>query len=340
MKEVMKHMKAIVSQGGITADDTAAFALKEQLVPEPGPYDLLVRIKAIGMNPVDTKVRMRMEGTKVLGWDAYGVVEDVGEKVEGIVAKDRIFYAGDITRPGCNSEFHLVDERIAALAPKTLSPEDAVAMPLTSITAWEALFDRLGFVPEKNGNIDNNILIIGGAGGVGSVAIQLAHWAGLKVYATASRPETNEWCKKLGADVILNHKNDLFKELRASGVESVDTIFCTTQMEEHWDVMSSCIRPQGRIVLLDDPVNNLDITVFKQKSISLAWEFMFTRSMFQTGDIVAQRELLTMVARLLDESEIKTTRLKTIFGLTVDNIRSMHIRQESGRMIGKQVLVL
>lgn len=333
-------MKAIVAKGGSQAQDAGAFTLKEQPMPEPGMQDLLVHVIAIGMNPVDTKVRRRSQKDGVLGWDAYGVVEKTGEGVTGFKSGDKVYYAGDITRPGSNSQYHLVDQRIAALAPEKLSPEDAAAMPLTSITAWEALFERLGFVPEAGANSGKSILIIGGAGGVGSVATQLAHWAGLKVYATASRPETVDWCRNLGADTILNHRNNLYEELTATGADSVDTIFCTTQMERHWKVMAECIRPQGRIVFIDDPDDSLDITVFKLKSVTLSWEFMYTRSMFETEDMSEQGKLLSRVAGLLDEGSLVTTRQKTLNGLTPENIQAMHIQQESGAMMGKQVLVL
>jgi zinc-binding alcohol dehydrogenase family protein len=335
-----KHMKAIVAKSGSEAQDTGAFILKEQPIPEPGQQDLLVRVIAIGMNPVDTKVRQRTQDDCVLGWDAYGIVEKTGVGVTGFKAGDKVYYAGDITRPGSNSEYHLVDQRITAIAPEKLSPEDSAAMPLTSITAWEGLFERLGFVPEANGNSGKSILIIGGAGGVGSVAIQLARWAGLKVFATASRTETVDWCKKLGADIILNHRNSLYEELKAAGTDSVDAIFCTTHMERHWNVMAECIRPQGRIVLIDDPVDSLDITVFKLKSVSLCWEMMYTRSMYQTDDMSEQGKLLSTVAGLLDEGTLVTTRQKTLTGLTPENIKAMHIKQESGTMMGKQVLVL
>jgi zinc-binding alcohol dehydrogenase family protein len=334
-----KHMKAIVAKSGSDAKDKGAFALKEQPTPEPGTQDLLVRVIAIGMNPVDAKFRKRMEKDGVLGWDVYGVVEKTGGGVSGFKAGDKVFYAGDITRPGCNSEYHLVDQRIAALAPEKLSPEDAAAMPLTSITAWEGLFVRLGFVPEAQANAGKSILIIGGAGGVGSVAIQLARWAGLKVFATASRPETVEWCRKLGADPILNHRKSLYEELKAFGSDSVDAIFCTTQMERHWKVMAECIRPQGHIVFIDDPVGSPEITAFKLKSVTLSWEFMYTRSMFKTDDMSEQGKLLSTVAGLLDEGILVTTRQQTFTGLTVENIRAMHIKQESGTMMGKQVLV-
>ena len=333
-------MKAIVAKGGSEAQDAGAFILKEQPIPEPGTQDLLVRVIAIGMNPVDPKFRKRSDEDSVLGWDAYGIVEKTGEGVTGFKGGDKVFYAGDITRPGSNSEYHLVDQRIAALAPKKLSSEDAAAMPLTSITAWEGLFERLGFVPEANANSGKSILIIGGAGGVGSVAIQLARWAGLKVFASASRTETVDWCKNLGADIILNHRNSLYEELKATGTDSVDTIFCTTQMEKHWKVMAECIRPQGHIVLIDDPVDSLDITVFKLKSVTLSWELMFTRSMFETDDMSEQGKLLSTVAGLLDEGTLVTKRQKTLAGLTPENIQAMQIKQESGTMMGKQVLIL
>ncbi len=333
-------MKTIVAKGGSDAQDSGAFTLTEQPTPEPDNQDLLVRVIAIGMNPVDTKVRQRSDKDVVLGWDAFGIVEKTGGSVTGFKAGDKVFYAGDITRPGCNSEYHLVDQRIAASAPEKLSPEDAAAMPLTSITAWEGLFERLGFVPEAGANAGKSILVIGGAGGVGSVAIQLARWAGLTVYATASRAETIDWCRNLGADVILNHRNSLYEELKAAGVDSVDTIFCTTQMERHWQAMAECIRPQGHIVFIDDPVDAVDITVFKLKSVTLSWEFMYTRSMFATEDMAAQGKLLSTVAGLLDQGALVSTRQKTFNGLTTENIQAMHVKQESGTMMGKQVLVL
>ncbi len=333
-------MKAIVATAGSNAQDTDAFQLQEQSIPEPGAQDLLVRVIAIGMNPVDTKVRRRSDKEVVLGWDAYGIVSKTGQEVTEFKEGDAVFYAGELTRPGCNSEYHLVDQRIAALAPKNLTPEDAAAMPLTAITAWEGLFERLGFSAKANGNPGKRILIIGGAGGVGSVAIQLARWAGLEVIATASRPETIDWCRNLGADLILNHRNPLDEELAANGTEFVDAIFCTTQMERHWKAMADCIRPQGRIVLIDDPVDPVDITLFKPKSVTLAWELMYTRSMFATEDMAEQGKALSKVAAMLDNGTLVSTRQKTFTGLTPENIQAMHIKQESGTMMGKQVLVL
>ncbi len=334
------HMKAIIAKSGSEAQDTGAFIIQEQPIPEPQAKDLLVRIIAIGMNPVDTKVRKLFENDAVLGWDAYGIVEKIGDNVTGFKTGDAVFYAGDITKPGCNSEYQLVDYRIAALAPQNLSPEDSAAMPLTSITAWEGLFDRLGFIPEANGNKGKSVLIIGGAGGVGSIATQLARWAGLKVYATASRTETVDWCRQLGADTILNHRNNLYDELEATGAESVDAIFCTTQMEKHWQAMAECIRPQGHIVIIDDPEGEIDITALKMKSVTLSWEFMYTRSMFTTDDMSEQGKLLSTVAMLLNKGILVTTRQQTFTGLTPENIQTMHIKQESGTMMGKQVLAL
>lgn len=334
------YMKAIIAKKGSDAQDEGAFILTDQPIPEPGEQDLLVRVIAIGMNPVDTKVRKRADEDRVLGWDAFGIVERIGGSVSGFQVGDKVYYAGDITRPGSNSEYQLVDQRIAACAPEKLSPEDAAAMPLTSITAWEGLFERLGFISEENANTGKSVLIIGGAGGVGSVATQLARWAGLEVFATASRPETADWCRKLGANTILNHKNSLDEELKAAGESGVDAIFCTTQMERHWAAMAACIRPQGHIVLIDDPINMVDITAFKFKSVTLSWEFMYTRSMFGTEDMAEQGKLLSAVAGLFDQGTLISTRQESLSGLTPENIQAMHIKQESGTMMGKQVLIL
>ncbi|GAU07456.1 zinc-binding alcohol dehydrogenase family protein [Desulfoplanes formicivorans] len=333
-------MKMIVATCGEAADSPRAFVLQDQPVPEPQGRDILVGINAMGMNPVDTKVRTGMEGERVLGWDACGIVEAVGSEVAGFAIGDRVFYAGDLTRPGTNTEYHLVDERIVAKAPASLSDAQVAAMPLTSITAWEALFERLQFVPEPGANRGQSIMIIGGAGGVGSIATQLAHWAGLTVYATASRPETAAWCKKLGADGIVNHRKNLAEELAAAGAGQVDAIFCTTHLERHWQAMADSIRPQGKVVFIDDPEHPLDLTVFKMKSVTLVWEFMYTRSMFQTPDMAEQGKLLTRVSGLLEDGTLVSTLSETLTGLTVENIRAMHIRQESGAMVGKQVLVV
>lgn len=333
-------MKAIVARHDLETADPATFTVEEQPIPEPGARDLLVHVAAIGMNPVDNKARVLFGKDAVLGWDACGIVEKTGTETAGFQVGDKVYYAGDITRPGCNSEYHLVDHRIAAPAPETLSPEEAAAMPLTTITAWEGLFDRLGFIAEAGANSGKSVMIIGGAGGVGSVAIQLAHWAGLKVFATASRPETVEWCRKLGADVTLNHSNPLDEELKATGTDGVYAIFCTTRTERHWQAMAECIRPQGGILIIDDPGKAPDIKLFKKKSVALLWEFMFTRSMYQTDDIAEQGKLLARVAGLLDDGILVSTRQEILSGLTPENIQAMHVKQKSGTMKGKQVLVV
>lgn len=333
-------MKAILAHHDRELDDPTAFTEVDQPLPEPGARDLLVRVNAIGMNPVDFKVRSGFGRDAVLGWDACGVVEAVGADVHGFDVGDRVYYAGDLTRPGCNAELHLVDHRIAARAPSTLSAEDAAAMPLTTITAWEGLFDRLGFAADADANAGRRVMIIGGAGGVGSVAIQLARWSGLGVIATASRPETVEWCRMLGANVILDHREPLDEELRAAGIDHVDAIFCTTRTERHWAAMAACIRPQGGIVLIDDPPGPMDLTPFKTKSVSIAWEFMYTRSMFETEDIAEQGRLLARVAGLLDDGTLVTTRRETLRGLSPENLRAMHVKQQTGTMMGKQVLAI
>jgi NADPH2:quinone reductase len=337
----MPHtMKAIVAKPGSAALDDDAFSEHILPIPEPGDRDLLVRVMAIGMNPVDTKVRRRMQKDTVLGWDACGIVEKTGAEVTAFNQGDALYYAGDVTRPGCNSQYHLVDERLAAHAPHTLSPQDSAALPLTAITAWEGLFERLGYDASENGNGGATVLIIGGAGGVGSMAIQLARWAGLRVFATASRPETRASCTKLGAHLILDHSNNLHEELKAAGAESVDSIFCTTQMERHWQAMVECIRPFGRIVLIDDPAESPDIRPLKFKCATISWEFMFARSMYATPDMAEQGRILAAVAQLVDNGVIVSTRQETVHGLTPENIRAMHIRQESGTTIGKQVLLV
>lgn len=333
-------MKAILAKHDLAMTDPATFVAIEQPTPEPGPQDLLVRVAAVGMNPVDYKARTLFGNDLVLGWDAQGTVEQAGSEVSGFAPGDTVYYAGDITRPGCNAELQLVDHRIVARAPTKLNPADAAAMPLTTITAWEGLFDRLGFVPEAGANAGKSVMIVGGAGGVGSVAIQLAQWAGLQVVATASRPETIAWCKKLGADVTINHRNPLNEELEAAGLSGVDAIFCTTQTERHWQAMAESINPQGGVVLIDDPSGPVDINIFKLKSVSVSWEFMYTRSMFQTADMAEQGKLLARVAELLDAGTLVSTRQETLEGLTPENIQAMHIKQESGTVMGKQVLTV
>ncbi|WP_243438289.1 zinc-binding alcohol dehydrogenase family protein [Fundidesulfovibrio soli] len=334
-------MKAILAAGGSKAADPNAFREAELEAPRAAGRDLLVKVEAVSVNPVDTKIRVRTPvGTDVvLGWDACGVVEAVGPDVRAFAKGDRVYYAGAVNRPGTNAEYHLVDERIVGRAPRSASVAQAAAMPLTTITAFEALFDRLGFVPAQGANAGRSVLIVGGAGGVGSMAIQLARWAGMTVVATASRPDTVDWCKELGADVVVDHRQPLAEAVRAQGFPEVNAIFCTTHMEKHWNQMAEIIRPQGPVALIDDPSGPLDITVFKRKCASIHWEFMFARPLFETPDMGRQGEILEEVAGLVDAGVLRSTLRETLDGLTAANVQAAHVRQESATMIGKQVIV-
>ncbi len=308
--------------------------------PQPGPHDLLVRVRAISVNPVDTKVRNNAappEGeAKVLGWDAVGIVEQVGEQVRGFAIGERVYYAGAIDRPGANSELHLVDARIAAAAPASLNDAQAAALPLTSITAWELLFDRLQVA--QGGGKGQTLLIVGGAGGVGSILIQLARQlTQLRIVATASRAETMQWCRDLGAHDIIDHRQPMAPQLHALGVEAVDMVAALTATDQHLADIVDCLAPQGKLALIDDP-RAFDIGLLKRKSISLHWELMFTRSLFQTADMARQGELLREVAALVDAGKLKTT-LDAHYG-TIDaaNLRRAHALIESGKARGKIVL--
>jgi len=306
--------------------------------PEPGENDLLVEVRAISVNPVDAKVRQRMAPehgeAKVLGWDAAGIVLKVGNSVSGFSEGDEVFYAGDMTRQGTNAEKHIVDARIVGRKPKSLDFAEAAAMPLTAITAWEALFDRLAVDPEETGSI----LIIGGAGGVGSMAIQLLRQrTALTVVTTASRPQSLEWVRDLGAHYVLDHSQSLAQQFRDLGLSAPRYVFSTTHSDQHLSSVAELMQPQGRFALIDDP-DTLDISVFKRKSISVHWEFMFTRSMFHTEDIAKQQELLDEVARLVDAGKIKTTLSEVLGPISAENLIKAHRQIESGHTHGKIVL--
>lgn len=333
-------MKTIVATGGYAPNDPRAFREQERPMPEPGGRDVLVKIQAVGVNPVDTKVFSRLAPgeEKILGWDARGTVTAIGPDVKRFTPGQAVYYAGEQTRDGCHAEYQLVDERLVALAPASLSPPEAVSLPLTSLTSWEGLFDRLGFTPAENANKGKSLLVIGGAGGVGSMIIQLAAWAGLTVAATAGRPESVAWCKKLGASLVID-RTDLATRLTQAGLPNVDAIYCTTHAQEHWETMAKVLAPQGAICLIDDPTAPLDITLFKRKSARICWEFMFTRSMFRTEDMARQGFILESVARLVDEGRIHTTLGQTYEGLSAEIIRETHLRQLTGTMVGKQVIL-
>ena len=308
--------------------------------PVPGARDLLVEIKAISVNPVDTKVRQRAgpeSGHKILGWDASGIVRSVGAEVVHYKAGDEVYYAGAIDRPGANSELHVVDERIVGRKPATLSHTEAAAMPLTTITAWELLFDRFGIA--ENGGENKSLLIIGGAGGVGSLMIQLAvNFTKLNVVATASRPDTIAWCKKMGAHHIIDHREDMKAALEALNIVP-NYVAGLTATDQHFEFIADVIAPQGKFGLIDDPdASAINISLLKQKSVSLHWEFMYTRSMMQTEDIEAQRELLNRVSEAVDAGTLVTTMNRHMGVINATNLKEAHAFQESGSAIGKTVL--
>ncbi|RZI94265.1 MAG: zinc-binding alcohol dehydrogenase family protein [Variovorax sp.] len=333
-------MKAIGYYKPLPIDDAAALQDIELPAPTPGARDLLVRVKAISVNPVDTKVRKNAAPeagqAKVLGWDAVGTVEAVGSDVQNFRVGDRVYYAGSITRPGANSELHAVDERIAALAPKSLDDAQAAALPLTTITAWELLFDRLGVA--KGGGAGQSLLIVGGAGGVGSILIQLARQlTQLKVIATASRAETRQWCLDLGAHAVIDHSKPLAAELKAAGLGEVDFVASLTQTAQHYTQIIEALKPQGAIAVIDD-MPTLDAMPLKAKSLSLHWELMFVRSRFETPDMAEQGKLLAEVAALVDAGKVRTTANASFGTINAANLKKAHALIESGSAQGKVVL--
>ena len=329
-------MKAIQFQPGASLDQPNAALEVELPTPTAEGHDILVKIEAVGMNPVDTKVRPGADGEpKTLGFDAAGTVAAIGDSVTLFKVGDSVYYAGDITRPGSNADFQLVDERIAGIRPKSLDADASAALPLTSLTAWESLFDRLHIDPEAD-NAGQSILIIGGAGGVGSMGIQLAKLAGLTVIATASRDESAAWCKELGADHVVNHRESIPNQLKAIDIPQVNYIANFNNTENYWNIMGEVIAPQGRIVLIVEQVGTLDIGgPYKLKSVSVSWELMFTRSLFKTSDIAQQHAILTRIAELIDTGKIKCTANEAMAPLNVENIIKAHTLLESGKSIGK-----
>ncbi|TFW10767.1 zinc-binding alcohol dehydrogenase family protein [Massilia arenosa] len=329
-------MKAI---GFVGSDGT----LRDIEVAQPVArgHDLLVRVGAVSVNPVDTKDRKggAPEGqTRILGWDAVGVVEAVGEQVTLFQPGQRVFYAGAIVRDGANSEMHLVDERIVAQAPKTLDPPAAAALPLTSITAWEALFERL-VIDRHGAQRGRTLLVIGGAGGVGSIAIQLAaKLAGLTVIATASRKESAEWCRALGAAHVVDHSGDIPAQLKALGFETVDYVLCTNDLDRHFDAIATALAPQGKVCSIVNNQQPLAVEKLFGKSGTLVFELMFTRSSFQTADMIEQHKLLAEVARLVDEGVLRTTVNDNFGHINANNLARAHAALESRRTIGKIVL--
>lgn len=319
------------------------FVKIEQTTPRPEGHDLLVKIAAISVNPVDFKIRQRIkdpqERPRVLGWDAAGVVQSVGEHVSLFKVGDRVFYAGDISRNGSNATHQLVDERIVGYMPASLDFTEAAALPLTSITAWEALFDRLKINPDIDH--DKQLLIIGAAGGVGSIAIQLAKQvARLNVIATASRPESLQWCQSLGANNVINHHQDMQRQFQQLKLAAPDYILCLNATDSHMDSMMALIAPQGMICSIVETTQNHNLDTLKSKSAGFVWEFMFTRSLYKTSDLVKQHELLNSIAALIDAGKIKSTLNQTYGILSAENIMDVHNQLEAGSSIGKIVLTV
>ncbi|WP_281632287.1 zinc-binding alcohol dehydrogenase family protein [Flavobacterium luteolum] len=332
-------MKAIGFKTSLPIENPESFIEFEAVKPIPGPHDLLVKIDAISVNPVDFKIRQNsandtvLETPKIIGWDAVGIVQAVGQDVTLFEVGDPVYYAGDITKQGSNAEYQIIDERIVGRKPKSLSVEEAAVIPLTALTAWEILFDRIRITADKDKG--KTILIIGGAGGVGSIAIQLAKKiAGLTVIATASRSETIDWCKQQGADFVVDHK-DLVSSVREAGFEYFDFILDFVDTNAYWDIMTELIKPQGHIASITGSSDPVALNKLKSKSVSFSWELMYTRSMYQTEDMVEQHNILNIVADLLDDGILKTTLKTTLNGLSVENLKKAHELLESGRTIGK-----
>jgi NADPH2:quinone reductase len=334
-------MKAVGYQKSLPITEAESLADFEAAKPEPQARDIRVAVKAVSVNPVDTKVRKRAappEGdTKILGYDAAGVVDAVGSEVTLFKPGDEVFYAGSILRQGTNSEFHLVDERIVGRKPGTLSFAQAAALPLTSITAWELLFDRLGVQPGKS--LDpRTLLIVGGAGGVGSILIQLARrLTGLSVVATASRPESKTWCLDLGAHAVIDHAKPMKEQIESLKFPPVALVASLTCTDQHYKALADIIAPQGKFALIDDPPE-FNVAVFKGKAVSIHWESMFTRSSFQTPDMIAQHHLLDDVADLIDKGVLRTTLDQTFGIINAANLKRAHALIESGKSRGKIVL--
>ncbi|MFU2512306.1 zinc-binding alcohol dehydrogenase family protein [Pseudoalteromonas sp. ASV78] len=333
-------MKAIGYQAATKTLSEDSFEIIELPTPTVQGHDLLVAVNAISVNPVDTKIRANVSpehGHKVIGWDAVGIVKAAGDKVSLFDIGDRVYYAGDLTRSGSNAQLQLVDERIVGRAPSSLSDAEAAALPLTSITAWELLFDRLQ-IPKGNNAKPASLLVIGAAGGVGSILVQLAkQLTNLTVVGTASRADSVKWLNELGVDQVLDHSQSLDAQRTEHNLAEFDYVISLTHTDQHLDEIIKVIKPQGKLALIDDPAS-FDILKLKRKSISLHWEFMYTRSMFQTEDMIAQHQLLTELAKLVDNGTIKTTLGQHLGKINVENLLKAHEILESHQSRGKLVL--
>lgn len=347
-------MKAIGYLESLTIDQADSLMDIEIPSPKASGRDLLVKVNAISVNPVDVKIRMRAAAEngqhKILGWDAVGEVVAIGDEVTNFNVGDQVWYAGDITRSGSNAEYQLVDERIVGKKPESLSNVEAAAMPLTAITAWELLFARLDFTAthetlgtdklvSDSAGPQPRILIMGAAGGVGSILTQLAkQLTNAVVIGTASRPESQAWVTELGADHVINHHEPLLQQLNDLGIDDVSHVISLTHTDQHFEQLVEVLAPQGKLALIDDPVSGLDITKLKMKSLSLHWELMFTRSMFNTWDIEKQHQLLTAVATLVDKGVLKSTLGENYGAINAKNLKRAHAHIETNKAVGKVVL--
>ncbi|MQB69919.1 zinc-binding alcohol dehydrogenase family protein [Limosilactobacillus reuteri] len=307
--------------------------------PTPKGHDLLVKVNAVSVNPVDVGVRRSGHGKlskpKIIGWDACGIVEKVGSQVSLFSPGDRVYYAGSFKRSGSNSEYQLVDERIVGNAPKSLTDAQAAAMPLTSLTAYEALFEQLSLSQDKTSNEGKTILIINGAGGVGSVATQLASNAGLTVIATASRPESINWVKSHGATDVVNHRKNLVNEVHKLGYKYVDYILELKNIDSHWKEMCELIKPEGAIASITENRRPINLRLLTPKKAIFAWEWMYTKSYYHTPDMQSQHEILNKIATLIDNSELQCTLTQSLSPINANNLREAHSLVENGHMIGK-----
>lgn len=335
-------MKAVALTRYLPIDDPQSLQDVELALPEPSPHDLRVRVEAISVNPVDTKVRAPKPQTepqpKVLGYDAAGVVDAVGSEVTGFAVGDAVYYAGDITRPGSNAQFQCVDARIVAKKPASLDFAQAAALPLTALTAYELLFERMPFDAETGGT-GKSLLVIAGAGGVGSIAIQLAKRAGFTVIATASREETIAWCRELGADHVVDHRQPLTPQLKALGFKTIDAALNLADTDRYWTELGELLAPLGHVGLIVEPAGALKIgDPYKAKSIGIHWEMMFARPRFRTADMGEQGRILARVAELIDAGALRGTQRETLSPINAGNLREAHRRLESGATIGKLTL--
>jgi zinc-binding alcohol dehydrogenase family protein len=335
-------MRAVGLYRNLPIDDPESLVDLEVPKPAPAGRELLVEVKAISVNPVDYKVRARPDPSqqlpRILGWDVAGVVREVGNAVQLFKPGDEVYYAGSIHKPGANSEYHAVDERIVGHKPRKLGFAPAAALPLTTLTAWEGLFDCLG-ISRSGADRGKTLLLIGAAGGVGSIAIQLAKkLAGLRVVGTASRPESSRWAQELGADAVVDHTGDLAAQMQAHGIPEADYVFCLTDATPYFPRFAPIIRPQGKLCLIVSMSAAVELTLLMQKSVSIHWEFMFTRSLFQTADMQRQHEILEEAAALIDSGTLRTTLADSIGAINAANLRRAHQLLERGHTIGKLVL--